>query len=205
MNRLFALLVPTICLAQEASPPPEEVGAKFSATVVESRFGTTVADPSRLRGEIYYVEPGSTALPDFAKLKPVGAIYTNGLNIPQRSFDEGFPGVTDRFEWFAIDYTGRFHITNAGRYQFQLMSDDGAILYIDGTKVVDNDGLHPVRRKEGSMKLSTGTHTIRLSYFQGPRDWAALILKIHGPKGSGWRIFNTDEFKVRDATGTGDR
>jgi len=196
MNRVCALFLPIVCLAQEPSPPPADVGARFSTTVVESRFGTTTVDPSRLRGEIYYIEPGSTALPNFEKLRPVGAIYTNGLNIPQRPFAEGFPGVTDRFEWFAIDYTGRFYISNPGKYQFIVISDDGSKLYIDGTTVVNNDGLHPVRRKEGAVKLMTGMHTIRLSYFQGPREWVALILKIRGPKLDGWRIFNIDDFKA---------
>jgi hypothetical protein len=37
-------------------------------------------------------------------MKPVGTIHTSSLNIPPRIFTDGFPGVTDRFEWFAIDY-----------------------------------------------------------------------------------------------------
>ncbi len=193
---LCALLLSAICLAQNPPPPPEEIGARFSTTVVESLFGTNVVDPSRLRGEIYYLKPGSSSLPNFKKLKPVGAIYTNGLNIPQRAFNEGFPGVTDRFEWFAIDYTGKFYIANPGRYEFVLLSDDGSNLYIDGKKVVQNDGLHPVQRAEGSVKLTKGMHAIRLSYFQGPREWIALVLGVRGPDEDRWRIFNTDEFKA---------
>jgi hypothetical protein len=62
----------------------------------------------RFRGEIYHIDPGSQKLPNFSKLKPVGAIYTPYLCVPLRSFDEGFPGVAERFEWFAMDFTGRF-------------------------------------------------------------------------------------------------
>src|SRR5579863_4188241 len=179
MHPLCALLFPAFRLAQNPPPPPpEDVGAKFSTTVVESLFGTTVVDPSRLRGDIYYLKPGSPSLPNFKKLKPVGSIYTNGFNIPQREFTEGFPGVTDRFEWFAIDYTGKFYIANPGRYEFVLISDDGSNLYVDGKKVVHNDGLHPVQRAEGSVRLAKGLHAIRLSYFQGPREWIALIMGI---------------------------
>jgi hypothetical protein len=196
MNRLYALLVPAISLAQNPTPPPEEIGAKFSTTVVETLFGTTVFDASRLRGDIYYLKEGTPALPNFKKLKPVGAIYTNGFNVPQRAFHEGFPGVTDRFEWFAIDYHGKFYIANPARYEFVLVSDDGSNLYIDGKKVVNNDGLHPVRRAEGSVRLTKGMHAIRLSYFQGPRDFVALIMGIRGPDQDDWRIFNTDEFKA---------
>jgi hypothetical protein len=194
VGSLVALwLLPAVSLAQD--PPPIEIGAHFETTVVESRFGTTVLDPSRLRGEIYYLKPGTSALPNFEKLKPVGVIYTNGLNIPPRLFTEGFPGVTDRFEWFAIDYTGRFYVRKPGKYRFALLSDDGSKLYIDGRAVIRNDGVHSTLRADGSVNLAGGIHTIRLSYFQGPRYAIALMLAVSRPGDKGWRIFNTDEFK----------
>jgi hypothetical protein len=168
---------------------------------VESLFGTTVVDPTRLRGQIYYLKPGTAALPNFKKLKPVGSIYTNGFYIPRTAFYKGFPGVTDRFEWFAIDYTGNFYIANPGNYDFVMFSDDGSILYIDGKKVVRNDGVHPTRRADGSVTLTQGLHSLRLSYFQGPREWVALVLAVRMPNEDGWRIFNTDNFKPpADAT-----
>ena len=88
-------------------------------------FGVTVVDPFGLRGDIYLLKPDTDRLPKFEKLKPVGAIYTSSLNIPPRDFKDGFPGVTNRFEWFAIDYTGNFYIADPGRYLFLLSSDDG--------------------------------------------------------------------------------
>ena len=176
-------------------PPPEEIGAHFETTVVESRFGTTAVNPSGLRGEIYYLPPGTEALPKFQKMKPVGVIYTNGLNIPPRDFTEGFPGVTDRVEWFAIDYTGRFYVRKPGKYHFVLASDDGSRLYIDGRVIINNDGIHPTERKDGLVALAGGIHTIRLSYFQGPRFSIALQLGVAGPGDRRLRFFNTDEFK----------
>src|SRR5689334_293453 len=71
-------------------------------------FGSTVVIPSGLRGLIYHLPPGVGSLPDFGTLWPVGAIYTTHLNVPPQDFSVGFPGVTNRFEWFAIDYSGRF-------------------------------------------------------------------------------------------------
>jgi len=124
----------------------------------------------------------------------VSAIYTASLNVPRRAFREGFPGVTDRFEWFAIDYTGRFWIEIPGNYEFHLMSDDGAKLYIDGRLVADNDGLHPPRHQTATLNLAGGIHRIRVSYFQGPKDLLALVLHVSGPNGT-WKIFSTDNFK----------
>ena len=105
-------------------------------------FGTTVVRPGGLEGQIYALREGIDRLPDFAKLKPVGSVYTDSLNIGLRDFTEGFPGITDRLEWFGIEYTGRFWIEKPGAYVFVLTSDDGARLWVDDRLVADNDGLH---------------------------------------------------------------
>jgi hypothetical protein len=150
--------------------------------------------PGGLRGEIYKIPPRSLRLPNFKKLKPVGSIYAAELNLPPRDFTEGFPGVTNRDEWFAIDYTGRFWINKPGTYQFSLSSDDGSKLYIDDFLVIDNDGIHATRTERGEVALRFGSHRIRVSYFQGPRYRISLILSV-SPPGGEWRVFNTNEFK----------
>src|SRR5262249_20289985 len=133
------------------------------------KFGTTVVVPLGLSGSVYHIRRNATKLPDFHKLKPKGTIYTASLNIPPQSFQQGFPGVTRRFEWFAIDYTGRFWIEKPGLYRFALTSDDGAQLYIDSQLIVDNDGVHPPTTIEGTVELAGGVHRLRVPYFQGPR------------------------------------
>ena len=157
-------------------------------------FGTTVVIPSGLRGRIYKIRKYSKRLPDFSRLKPIGTIYTSSLDVPPRDFREGFPGVTNRFEGFAIDYSGRFWISEPGLYRFALTSDDGSRLYIDKQLVIDNDGPHSPVTVEGSAHLAGGIHRIRVSYFQGPKWMVALVLKIAGP-GEDLRVFSTDEFK----------
>lgn len=169
------------------------IGA-FAQSQAVPTFGTTVVVPGGLVGVVYYIQPFSMFLPDFRTLHPVGVIYTASLNVPPRDFREGFPGVTDRFEWFAIDYRGRFWIQEPGVYQFALTSDDGAKLYIDDELAINNDGIHPPAVKMASLRLEGGIHHIRVSYFQGPRDEVALILRV-APPGKGWQVFSTDEFK----------
>jgi hypothetical protein len=166
----------------------------LAAQELTATFGTTVVLPSGLRGEIYHIRHNTSKLPDFRKMKAVGAIYTSSLNIPSQDFQQGFPGVTKRFEWFAIDYTGKFWIENPGAYTFSLTSDDGAKLYIDDELVIDNDGQHPPQDKTGSVELGGGIHRVRVSYFQGPKFQVALVLKIAGA-GEQLRVFSTDEFK----------
>jgi hypothetical protein len=157
-------------------------------------FGTTVVVPGGLLGVIYPISPFSKFLPYFQRLDPLGVIYTSTLNVTPRGFREGFPGVTDRYEWFAIDYSGRFWIEKPGLYRFELTSDDGSRLYIDDRLVVNNDGLHPPETRIEALTLEGGIHQIRVSYFQGPRDGVALVLRIAGP-GEEWRVFSTEEFK----------
>jgi hypothetical protein len=157
-------------------------------------FGTTVVVPGGLQGVVYHISRRSKAIPDLHRIKPQGKIYVSTLNIPLRDFTEGFPGVTKRQEWFAIEYTGRFWIEKPGPYRFALTSDDGSRLYIDDQTVVDNDGIHPAVTKAGSAELSGGIHTMRVQYFQGPRLQVALVLEIAGAAEE-LRVFSTDEFK----------
>jgi hypothetical protein len=180
----------------------EEPRYKFSTTVYT--FGTTVVDNGGFRGDIYYLDEGVEKLPNFSKLKPVGTIYTPALYVPSREFDEGFPGITERFEWFAIDYSGKFWVSEPGTYRFSLTSDDGSILYIDGRRVIRNDGQHPVEEEKRNVKLKAGAHTIRVSYFQGPRFHVALVLKVAGPKDQEFRVFHTGEFKPPAGSGSPD-
>jgi hypothetical protein len=178
---IFCLLASAIGAAQQEEP-----------TVV---FGTTVIIPSGLRGLVYHIHHNASSLPNFEKMKPAGPpIYTSSLNLPPQDFKQGFPGVTKRTEWFAIDYSGRFWIANPGMYSFSLLSDDGAKLYIDDQVVIDNDGVHAPLEKTGALELAGGLHNIRVSYFQGPKWQVALVLKVAGP-GEELRIFSTDEFK----------
>jgi len=157
-------------------------------------FGTTVVDSSGLEGKVYFLNPKTEELPNFSRMKPEGKVYTTSLNVWPQSFDEGFPNLTDRFEWFGIEYSGRFWIENPGQYRFSLLSDDGSKLRIDGKLLINNDGVHRATAASASAMLTRGTHEITVDYFQGPRFAVALVLAV-APPGEAWRIFNTSDFK----------
>ena len=181
----------TAAFAQTAAPSSDPVYTFYSTV-----FGTSVVKPGLLTGWVYELEPGTQRLPRFSgRMKPVATVYTNSLNVPLQDFTAGFPGVPNRFEWFAIDYSGRFWVSKKGKYQFVLESDDGSVLSVDDRVVIDNDGIHSVLAKKGSVSLREGVHQIRISYFQGPRLHVALRLLVARP-GQGIRVFNTDEFGV---------
>jgi hypothetical protein len=158
-------------------------------------FGTTVVIPAGLRGSVYLIPKDTTVLPDFEgnQVQPVGEVWTNELNIQPLHWRSGFPGLTERFEWFAIDYSGRFWIATPGRYAFALLSDDGSRLFLDETPVIDNDCLHSPDLRLAAVQLEGGVHRIRISYFQGPRDCLALVLVVAGPDRL-WKIFDLRDF-----------
>lgn len=157
-------------------------------------FGTTVVDSSGLQGRVYYLKPGTRKLPNFGRMRAIGSVYTTSLNVWPQKFDEGFPSITGRFEWFAIEYTGRLWIENDGHYRFSLLADDGARLYLNHRVVIDNDGSHNSTAISGGATLTRGVHEIKVEYFQGPRFTVALVLAV-SPPGEPWHIFNMNEFK----------
>lgn len=59
---------------------------------------------------------------------------------------------------------------------FQLISDDGSRLFVDGTQVIDNWGRHGKRSRGGELPLSAGVHHLRVEYFDA-RHAARVELK----------------------------
>jgi len=178
-----------VCLAAGLA-----LGSSRAEEKPEYTFGTTVVDLSGLQGRVYHLKNGAHALPKFEHMRPVGSIYATQLNVWPQNFDEGFPNITDRFEWFAIEYTGKIWIEKSGQYRFSLLADDGAKLYLNSQVVIDNDGVHGARAVSGSATLTRGIHEIKVEYFQGPRFTVALVLAV-SPPGEPWRILNTNDFK----------
>jgi outer membrane protein OmpA-like peptidoglycan-associated protein len=162
----------------------------------QGQFGTKDPALVNLKGSIYYLENTTEKMPeDIAKHKVEGVLYTKALDIPVREFTEGFPGITNRFEWFGIMYTGTFEIDNPGTYKWTLDSDDGSILWIDGKQVIDNDGVHALNEVEAETALSKGLHTMKLWFFQGPATELGLQLFITPPGGEK-KIFNLDDYSA---------
>jgi len=157
-------------------------------------FGSKDPGLFNLTGTIYFLPEGSEGLPaDLAKMKPQGTIYTDRLDVPTRDFQDGFPGVTDRFEWFGLIYTGQFQIDAPGEFQWRLVSDDGSRLWIDDKEVIDNDGVHGTLDITATVPLASGPHSIKVWYFQGPATEVALQLFVQ-PTGGEEKIFSMADY-----------
>jgi len=109
-------------------------------------------------------------VPDFSTLKPVRSGESAGLDLT----------VAGRSNNFGVRFEGFLKIETEGDYTFHLGSDDGSLLFLDGRKVVDNDGVHPHSVASGRVKLSKGLHPLRVDYIQGGGEWT-LALEYEGP------------------------
>ncbi|MBN1661900.1 MAG: VCBS repeat-containing protein [Anaerolineae bacterium] len=132
------------------------VTASHAGNIVTATHTITISPPPT-HGLIYeYYEGDWSVLPDFDALPPTlqGAIPNFSLS-PRLQDDD-----------FAFRFTGCISIATTGVYTFYTSSDDGSRLYIDDTMVVDNDGLHSLRERAGSIHLTAGCQPIAVTYFE---------------------------------------
>lgn len=153
-------------------------------------------EENMLEGRIYQLEKNTKELPErlHRDYESLGTLYTRTINIAPRDFTEGFPGLKNVYEWFAIQYRGMIYIKESGTYKFRLLSDDGSKLYIDSELIIDNDGLHSPKSKEESVYFSKGEYPIRIDYFQGPKTKIALQLFATQPNEQE-KIFDLADFE----------
>jgi len=76
--------------------------------------------------------------------------------------------------------TGFLVVVTTDWYSFELSSDDGSVLYLGGSRLIDNDGAHSVITKIGSKHMRQGVHAFRLDFAQTGGGSQALILKSSG-------------------------
>ena len=70
--------------------------------------------------------------------------YARTINVPPADFKDGFPGITNKNEWFGIIYTGVITPPLSGEYVFNVVSDDGFELFITERPATGNSGTSPV-------------------------------------------------------------
>jgi len=108
-----------------------------------------------------YYEGSWNNLPDFNSLTPEKNGKSDNVDI----------SIRDQNDNFAFKWEGFISIPVAGSYTFETRSDDGSKLYIGGYEesnlVVNNDGLHGSRYREGTYNFpSPGSYPIVITFFE---------------------------------------
>lgn len=80
--------------------------------------------------------------------------------------------------WYVVRCTGKIVVIKSEYIKFDLTSDDGSLLYINGSLLINNDGNHGSLMKSGTKLLKAGLYDFRLDYMQGPAGNQSLILNV---------------------------
>ncbi len=148
--------------------------------IVSTPAGLRVAASEGLRLTAYDLSQNPvTQLPDFEQLSPTSRITLDNVNFAQGEGDVFGIGLSDNF---GLVIEGMIEIDLLTNWQFSTESNDGSRLFVDGTLVVDNDGIHGMTTVSGDINLDVGFHHIRLEYFEAT-----------GPSGLVWRIAGTNQ------------
>jgi hypothetical protein len=72
----------------------------------------------------------------------------------------------EKEQYFGFTYEGFILIPKDGLYTFYLTTNDGGRFFIDGSCLINNDGLHPLTEIYKPISLKAGFHPISVKYFQ---------------------------------------
>jgi len=131
-----------------------------------------VSSGAYINGLAYRYYTGNwTTLPDFNTMTPDATGYSATPDISVRTQDD----------YFGFVWEGYIRIPVSGNYTFVTNSDAGSRLWIDtkynaaATPLVDNDGIHTARDREGTTYLTAGMHQIAIAFFEGTGPQAMTV------------------------------
>ncbi|MGA2031189.1 MAG: autotransporter-associated beta strand repeat-containing protein [Thermoguttaceae bacterium] len=92
---------------------------------------------------------------------------------------------------YEVRMSGVINLPTAGAWQFRTTSDDGSMLWVDGTEMVNNNYYQGANtRSDGTFQLSAGPHAITVGFYQGTGG-AGLLVEYEAPGGSWTTIPNS--------------
>ena len=125
----------------------------------------------------YYVLSAPGGLPDFELLDPYTESVWSRIDVPSTN---GEFADTGRADEVGVVWQGWVDIAESGSWTFGMESDDGSRLWIGEDLVVDNDGVHGMVERTGSISLLAGKHPIRIEFFENGGG-AGCFARVGGP------------------------
>jgi len=126
-----------------------------------------IKTPKKLKSGVSYTyfEGKIDSVAQIDQLKPKKNGHTSNFSLNPAEVEDHF----------AFKFNAYINIPENNMYTFYLRSDDGAVLYIDGKKVINNDGGHSAQMKKGFIDLEKGFHKIKVIYFE---DYMGQVMQI---------------------------
>ncbi len=143
-------------------------------------FAQPTATFEPFRGTVYDI-PGDYLASGFGKHLPycdvIGQVTLDSLAVPKSyDYDSRFPGVLFSVG-FGIIFLSRLEISQHGCYEFYLESDDGSILWIGDSLIIDNDMPHKMVTKRDTMLMDKGVYDVKVWYYNAYETQYGLILR----------------------------
>ncbi|MFE2459341.1 family 16 glycoside hydrolase [Streptomyces sp. NPDC059402] len=151
-RHLILLLTSAVSIGGVWAAPAASASPAAPADIPPQEPGVTlrVFDVQTPLDELCTLKPGQT--PNHDKLMPTVDWSTTA----------DFGGIADNF---VSEASGYLVAPRDGTYVFRLVSDDGSRLTLDGSTVIDHDGLHGAEPKDGTVELTAGAHPLRIEHF----------------------------------------
>lgn len=160
---------------------PQTLSLNTSSANAEIRYTLDGSEPSVLlgctppsdgRGWSYeYFEGSWSQIPNFDNETPLKSGTADVVSIDPRERDTNY----------GLRFKGCINALVDGYYIFEASSDDGTIVSVDGTEVINNDGLHGTKSVSNGVYLTQGLHSVSVDYFQAggaqslSTTWAAPL------------------------------
>ena len=125
----------------------------------------------------YYVLNNPSVLPNFSTLTPSSTGVADSINYASSAGNFAGSGLSNNL---GAVFTGWLDVPVSGQWTLFTNSDEGSKLYIGNTLVVNNDGLHTMLEKSGTIGLGVGRHALRVEFFERTNN-AGLIVSWQGP------------------------
>ena len=160
----------------------DSVGTELDTAVVDIRIDNprpsvvVTGDVPGVLGRYYAIE-ALGALPDFELLEPYAESVWSRIESPSTN---GEFADTGRADQVGVLWEGWIDVAQSGSWTFGTESDDGSRLWIGEELVVDNDGLHGMVERTGSISLLAGKHPITIAFFENGGG-AGCIVRASGP------------------------
>ncbi len=111
-------------------------------------------------------------------------VYVDAWPKIDRNFQGGRPDDRLGGDDFSMTFDGYLMVEAAGVYRFELESDDGSRLYVNGELLINNWGHHGMTPRSASIKLDPGPNRLHIDYYELD-GWAGVRLR-YAPPGGEW-------------------
>ncbi len=112
--------------------------------------------------------------------------YIDGISLRKKTQED----------YFYFRFKGYLFINDAGTYQFRTSSDDGSRLFVNGQRMVNNDGIHEWKTVTGpTVTLQGGAQKFQLDFFDYTTS-DTIVVEYKGPDSGGqWQPIPNSAFK----------